>query len=57
MILHAALHWPEEADLKLWPLAMDYAVHIWNNLPSQEHGLTPNAIISQTLEPTFNSLK
>ena len=35
IILHAALHWPEEADLKFWPLAMDYAVHIWNDLPSQ----------------------
>ena len=28
MILHAALHWPKEPNLKLWPLAMDYAVHI-----------------------------
>ena len=57
MILHAALHWPEEADLKLRSLAMDYAVHIWNNTPSYEHGITPNKIISQTLEPTFNALK
>ena len=57
MILHTALHWPEEADLKLLPLAMDSAVHIWNNTPNYEHGLTPNEIISQTLEPTFNTLK
>ena len=57
MILHAALHWPEEADLNLWPLAMDYAVHIWNNLPCQENGITPNEIISQSLEPNFNTIK
>ena len=57
MILHAALHWPVESDLKLCPLAMDYAVHMWNNLPSQEHGLTPNEIISQTLVPNFNTIK
>ena len=57
MILHTALHWPEAADLKLWPLAMDYAVHIWNNIPNYEHDMTPNAIVSQTLEPTFNTLK
>ena len=55
IILHASLHWPKEADLKLWPLAMDYAVHIWNNTPNYEHGLTPNEIIHQTLEPTFNT--
>ena len=36
---------------------MNYAVHICNNLPSQEHGLTPNVIISQNLESSFNSLK
>ena len=57
MILHAALHWPDEADLKLLPLAMDYAVHIWNNTPNYEPGITPNEIFSQTLEPTFNTLK
>ena len=57
MILHAALHWPVEADLKLWPLAMDYAVHIWNNLPRQENGMTPNEIISQSLKPNFNFIK
>ena len=57
MILHAALHWLEEADLKLWPLAMNYAVYIWNNTPNDEHGLTPNEIISQTLELTFNKIK
>ena len=57
MILHAVLHWPEEADLKLWPLAMDYAVHIWNKTPNYENGLTPNEIIGQTSEPTFNTFK
>jgi hypothetical protein len=33
MILHAAIHWPEETTMDLWPLAMDYAVHLWNQMP------------------------
>ena len=57
MILHAALYWPEEANLKLWSLAMDYAIHIWNNTPNYEHGLTPDEFISQTLEHMFNTFK
>ena len=35
MMLHAALHWPDQADVKLWPFAMKHAVHIWNHLPDE----------------------
>jgi hypothetical protein len=41
MILHAAIHWPEEISLELWPFAMDYAVYLWNRMPRKETGLSP----------------
>ena len=57
MMLHSDLHRPEQADLSLWPLEMDYTVHLWNNVPNREHRLIPNKIINGTLQPNFNSLK
>ena len=36
IMIHAALHWPEGHNLAHWPMAMDHAVYIWNNLPSSD---------------------
>ena len=41
MMLHASLYWPEHFNLAEWPLAMQHAVWIWNNLPTQD-GLSPS---------------
>jgi hypothetical protein len=41
MILHAAIHWPDSVTLDLWPMAMDYAVYLWNRMPRQDSGLAP----------------
>ena len=30
MMLHAAIHWPDMADASLWPLAVEYAVYLYN---------------------------
>jgi hypothetical protein len=46
MLLHAVLHWPEQADLTLWPFALEYAIFIWNHLPNQQNGLCPDEIFS-----------
>ena len=46
MLLHAALHWPEEYYKDLWPLAMDHATYVWNNVPSATTGLSPIEIFS-----------
>ena len=40
MLLHSALHWPTHHSLTCWPMAMDHAVWIWNNLPMND-GLSP----------------
>jgi hypothetical protein len=47
-MLHAAMHWPQFARVKLWPMAMDYAVWVFNRLPNVESGLSPNEIWSST---------
>ncbi len=46
-MLHAALHWHEYANIKLWPQAIDYAVWVFNRLPSVDLGLSPNELWSQ----------
>ena len=46
LLLHHAIMWPEQADLRLWPFAMDQAVHLWNNLPREKNGLSPMEIFT-----------
>jgi hypothetical protein len=41
MMLHAALRWPEVYSASLWPFAMSYACHVYNNIPRQDTGLSP----------------
>ncbi len=45
-MLHAAFHWHEHANIKLWPQAIDYAVWVFNRLPSVDVGLSPNELWS-----------
>jgi hypothetical protein len=33
MMLHSIIHWPGEARLELWPMAIDQSIYLWNNLP------------------------
>jgi hypothetical protein len=45
-MLHLALSWPEHADPKFWPQAINYATWVFNNLPNIESGLSPNKLWS-----------
>ena len=37
-----AIMWPSEgADTELWPLAVNYAVYLWNRTPNIKHGYAP----------------
>ncbi|KAL7484019.1 hypothetical protein ACHAW6_009661 [Cyclotella cf. meneghiniana] len=45
-MLHATLHWPERSFIDLWPLAMNYAVWVYNRLPQQGAGLSPEELFS-----------
>ena len=51
LMLHAAIYWPEMADATLWPLAVDYAAHVFNRVPNKETGLSPLAVFSGTRQP------
>ncbi len=38
-MLHLAYHWPKHASIRLWPMAIHYAVWIYNHLPRVDTGL------------------
>jgi hypothetical protein len=41
MMLHQGIHWPAKADLKLWSLALDQDVFLWNHMPHTCTHLAP----------------
>ena len=46
MLIHAAIHWPNMSDTKLWPMAVQQACFIWNKMPSISTGLSPSDIFT-----------
>jgi hypothetical protein len=48
MLLHSILHWSEDADLKLWPFALDPAIFLWNNMPNRDSRLAPIEVFTST---------
>ena len=55
MMIHAALRWPAQADKDLWPLALQHAAHLYNNLPDTSSGMTPNEIWLRT-KSTYSAI-
>ena len=47
MLMHVQIHWPNEYDTHLWPLALNYATWIYNHTPKR-NGLTPIEIFCGT---------
>jgi transposase InsO family protein len=39
-MIHQALHWPGEEDKSLWPMSIDYAVHLYNHTPNLKTGIS-----------------
>jgi Reverse transcriptase (RNA-dependent DNA polymerase)./Integrase core domain. len=56
MLLHSALFWPGAHSLDLWPMAMDYAVWIWNHLPMDD-GLSLEEKFSGQKLPNHDHLR
>ena len=52
MLLHAAIHWPEAANTQLWPLAVHHAMYLYNSMPHNETGLSPNDLFTRTKHPS-----
>ena len=57
MMLHVAIHWPDKADIKLWPFAMQHAAHIWNHLPDETSGIATIELLSGAKLPSFDCLR
>ena len=56
MMMHQLVHWPAQFDAALWPFALEHAVHIWNNLPKERGGLTPNELFAGIKEPMNDAI-
>ena len=50
MLLHSAAHWKNGVDSSLWPMAVTYAVYIYNNMPNA-HNLCPADIFTGSTIP------
>jgi transposase InsO family protein len=49
IMLHAALRWPEAYDSSLWPMAMNYAIDILNEVPRGTFTLSPEEVFSSSV--------
>jgi len=56
MMLHAVIHWPDQAEVSLWPFALEYAVYLWNNIPSKISLLAPIEIFTSTKFDNYDHL-
>jgi hypothetical protein len=57
MLLHSILHWPEVADLKLWPFALDHAIFLWNSMPQRDTQLAPIEVFTSTKFQNYRHLE
>ena len=48
MMLHAAIHWSEMADLSMLPMAVQHAVFLQHHVPSPSTGLCPHYLFFKT---------
>jgi hypothetical protein len=52
MMLHAAIHWPDMVDdVSMWPMAVQYAVFIYNHIPDPSTGISPSDIFTKQRFP------
>jgi hypothetical protein len=54
MILHASMHWKDGIDASLWSMAVNTAIHIYNNTPHK--GFTPEDIFTGSTVPRHRLL-
>jgi hypothetical protein len=56
-MLHSIIHWPDSANLELWPFAMDHAVYLWNSLPRKDSFLSPNKLYTKIHNVDYTHLQ
>ena len=47
--LHSAIHWPDMADPKLWPMVVARAAYVLNHTPKETNGLSAMDVFSRCL--------
>jgi hypothetical protein len=57
MLLHSILHWPEVADLYLWPFTLDHTIFLWNNMPHCDTRLAPIKVFTSTKFQNYKHLE
>jgi hypothetical protein len=57
MMLHFIIHWPGEARLNLWPMALDHSVYLWNNMPKRGTRMAPIELFTGMKFPNYNHLQ
>ncbi len=50
------IHWPLQANLDLWPFALEQAVYLWNNLPNADTSLSPIEIFTSQKVSNYEHL-
>ena len=50
LLLFSACHWKGEVTSELWPMAVDYAVYLYNHLPN-ERGISPVDLFTGVTAP------
>lgn len=50
LLLHASAHWPDGVDGSLWPMAVDYACHLYNTMPNNM-GTCPSDLFTGAVSP------
>ncbi|KAG7341235.1 reverse transcriptase RNA-dependent DNA polymerase [Nitzschia inconspicua] len=57
MLLHLALHWPEQSRLDLWPFALEHAVYLWNHMPKKDSLLAPVQLFTGAVFDDYHHLQ
>jgi hypothetical protein len=57
MMLHSIIHWPDAADIELWPFAMDHAVYLWNSLSRKDTLLSPDELFTGVHHTDYSHLQ
>jgi hypothetical protein len=48
-LIHLMVHWPQQCNVNLWALAMDYAIWVYNRIPKASlGGLSPDEFWTST---------
>jgi hypothetical protein len=56
-MLHSIIHWPAEARPDLWPMALDQAIYLWNNMPQRSTRMAPTELFTETKFSNYNHLQ